>query len=109
MTVDSEGGLYRQFGRQANRIWTTPTLVSGTAQLFYHDHDCIAFVNITGGSAGTVKVEVIDVLGTSHVIANSLAAGTGTDMLLTVPLAPAEQLKVTASVAAITATTVCTN
>lgn len=108
MTVDTAGSLYRQFGRNAAPLVTTPTLVSGTAQQFYGDRDCIAFVNVTGGSAGTTEVQIGPTSAVAVTLAASMAAGAADDSLLTIPLPAGWFLKVTCSTAAITLTTVMT-
>lgn len=105
-TTDSNGFVERIAGVNTAPLVTTPTLVSGTAQRFYSDRDCVAYVNVTGGASGTCEVQIGPTSAVANTLATSMAAGTGTDMLLTIKLPAGWYLKVTVSVATIAATTV---
>lgn len=108
-TTDSNGFLERTAGVNTAPIVTTPTLVSGTAQRFYTDRDCIAYVNVTGGSSGTCEVQIGPTSAVANTLAASMAAGTGTDLLLAVKLPAGWFIKVTVATATIAATTVVTD
>lgn len=105
-TTDSNNFVERLAGVNVGPIVTTPTLVSGTAQRFYADRDCIAYVNTTGGSSGTVAVAIGPTSAVANALAASLAAGVATDMLFAIPVPAGWYLKVTATTAVIAACTV---
>jgi hypothetical protein len=115
--TDGQGNLkpkYEETGYADHRVvaagLNTPgagvaalTLVSGTAYQDTTGKPSTVYVPLTGGSAGTVKVEIGPTSGVAKLIHPLVAANAVASQLLSIRLPALWFIKVTVSVAAITA------
>lgn len=58
MTMDSAGGLYRQWGRNASPLSSSPTINATTFTQIFGDKDCVVYLEFASTAGDTVLVEI---------------------------------------------------
>lgn len=102
-TTDHAEKLLELLHRSENPVFSEATLVSGTALQDATGVGTTWYIPITGGTAGTVKVEVGPTEAVAHTIIAATAANAVASQTLTVKLPANWWIKVTTSVATIPA------
>ena len=83
MTINSEGGLYRQFGVNAFPLVSEPTFVLGTAYQPCPDRDCFVYVfaNSTAGAVLNIDIGPDDTTALNLFVTNVAATGLGSGVV----------------------------
>lgn len=107
MTQDTAGELIESYEADLTPVYSTMTLVSGTGQANPSATKwATIYVGITGGSAGTVKVDIGPTISCADNLIPATAANAVASQTLTIRVPPGGFVKVTTVTATIVASSV---